>query len=504
MRLWIPIVASLLIVSMAAAQSGTLEIALAALPTNFDPHLAEDFAAEPVLGQVFEGLMELNAYMQLEPALASAYTVSEDGLLYTFSLRQGVLFHDGRLLTAQDVVASFDRVLDPATGSPSAWRFDQLVSVSALDTYTVEFQLASPFAPFPHHTAYVAVLPQEVPEEQVGGAQLPVVGTGPFLLVEDLADSHVLLAANPHYHRADLPRLDALRFQLVPEAADRLAGLLAGEYQLLPEVDPVGAERLASEDGLSSETSVLLLGVPDLGYAFLGMNLRHPALADLRSRQALNLALDRVELVEVVYDGDAVPGGPLSPALSDWALAASEYACFIPDPEAAHELMAQAGWPDGLEIDLLVMASEPQAVALAQAATERWAAAGIQATLSAETADRYLRRLQDGDFQVFVGWAQGGPDPDGALSSSFHSDGASNVFGYRDPAVDAMLDEARGTGDFATRQDLYARLQLELACDGPIIPVAYPTIFSAHRETVQGFVQMPTRGLRYLRDVWLD
>ena len=485
------------LVGLGLAQGGTLELAVDSSPAGLDPHIITAFASIAITGQIYDSLLEVNADLQLEPALATGYTVSPDGLTYTFTLREGVTFHNGRPFTADDVVYSFERLMDTDTGSPYASRFAQVESVVALDELTVVFNLAGPFAPFLYNSVSLAIVPREVVEEH-GNLQQVAVGTGPFMLAEVVPDTYILLEANPNYYRDGEPGVAALRYNVVPEASTRAAGLRTGAYHLIPDVDPATAQTLGNVAGIT------LLGVQELSYTLIGMNTTRPPFDDPRVRRALNLALDRDEIVEAVYFGNAAPGGPLSPALTDWALPVSEYACYAADPVAAKALLAEAGYPDGVDFEIVTLGSMRVIVDVAQVAQAQLAAAGFRATVTVEELGGFVQRWRNSDFDTFASLNGGTVDPDGYLDRTFRTGGATNVFQYANPAVDTLLTAGQRATDFATRQGIYADLQRALACDGPIAHVAYATLFTAHRDEVAGFVQSPTRSLRYLRKVTLQ
>lgn len=263
---------ALLLVSTVSGQSGTLEIAIDQSPVGLDPHVATAFSTFAVIGQIYDGLVELGSDLELEPALAESWEVSDDGLTYTFTLRDGVTFHNGRTMTSEDVVYSYERIMAEETGSPTASRFTQVASVEATDAQTVVFTLAGPFAPFLSNLTNLTVIPRELVE--AGNVQQEAVGTGPFMLEEWVPDTYVLLRANPDYYREGEPGVEALRFNIVPEASTRAAGLRSGEYQLLPDVDPATAETIRGVAG------VTLLETQDLAYTLLGLNVSQPPFDD--------------------------------------------------------------------------------------------------------------------------------------------------------------------------------------------------------------------------------
>ena len=478
----------------AFGQSGTLEIAIDQSPVGLDPHVATAFSTFAVIGQIYDGLVELNSELELEPALAESWEVSDDGLTYTFTLRDDVTFHNGRAMTSEDVVYSYERIMAEETGSPTASRFTQVASVTAPDARTVVFKLKGPFAPFLSNLTNLTVIPRELVE--AGNVQQEAVGTGPFMLEEWVPDTYILLNANPDYYREGEPGVEAIRFNIVPEASTRAAGLRSGEYQLLPDVDPATAETIRSVPG------VTLLETQDLAYTLLGLNVSQPPFDDPRVREAINLAINRDEVVQAVYFGNAVPGGPLSPGLSDWALDVSEFGCYTSDPSAARALLAEAG-QENLEFKLLTFGTLPVVSDLTQVLQAQLERAGITTTINVAEFGTFVQRWQNSDFEAFVSLNGGSIDPDGYLYRTFYTGGSTNVFKYSDPEVDALLDEGQTATDEDVRFETYAQVQRELACTGPAAHVAYGTLFTALGKGVQGFEQQPTRSLRYLRNVTL-
>ncbi|MEX2536833.1 MAG: ABC transporter substrate-binding protein [Trueperaceae bacterium] len=479
------------------AQSGTLELAVDQSPVGLDPHKVTAFSSFAVIGQIYDGLLEANSDLQLEPALAESWKVSEDGLIYTFMLRDDVTFHNGRPMTAADVVYSFERIMAEETASPQASRFNVVSGARAVDDHTVEFSLSEPFAPFLSNLTNLSVVPREVIEEH-GDLQQVAVGTGPFMLGEIVPDTFVTLEANPDYYRDGQPVVAGIRYHVVPEASTRAAGLRTGTYHLLPDVDPATAQTLERAPG------VTMLGTQDLSYVLMGINAGREPFGDVRVRAAINYAIDREEIVEAVYFGDAVPAGPLSPALVDWALPPEEYYCYDHSAERARELLAEAGYPDGIELEILTFGTIKVVSDAAQVLQAQLREAGIDASVNVAEFGTFVQDWSNSNFDMFVSLNGGTLDPDGYLYRTFRSDGSTNVFNYGDPQVDELLDRGRTTVDEEARQEIYNELQQRLACEGPIAHVTYGTLFSAHTDEVQGFQQMASRGLRYLRNVTLE
>jgi len=489
--------AATLLTGSALAQSGTLEIAVDTAPVGLDPHKVTAFSSFVVIGQIYDGLVEVNADLGIEPALAESWTVSDDGLTYVIKLREGVQFHNDRTMTADDVVYSYERIVDPETASPQASRFAQVASAVATGEHEVTFTLSQPYAPFLSNLTNLYVVPREV-VERLGDLQQEAVGTGPFVLDEIVPDTYVRLRYNPNYYRQGEPRLEYLRYNIVPEASTRAAGLRTGAYHLIPDVDPATAETLRGVQG------VALLETQDLAYTLLGLNVSRAPFDDPRVRMAINYAIDRDEIVEAVYFGNAVPGGPLSPGLTEWALPTEEFACYATDRDMARQLLAEAGYPDGFDTSILTFGTIQVVTDTAQVLQAQLAQVGIRADVNVAEFGAFVQDWTNSNFDMFVSLNGGNVDPDGYLHRTFVTDGSTNVFKYSDAQVDAWLEEGRTTTDQAARFEVYAELQRKLACEGPIAHVAYGTLFTAVSDRVEGFVQMPSRGLRYLREATLE
>ncbi len=475
------------------ARAQVLEIATDQSPVGLDPQVATSFATQLITGTIYEGLTAVDADLRVLPALAQSWTVSDDGKTYRFQLRQGAKFHNGRTLTPADIVASVARVRDPKTGSPYASRFASLESVEPDGADAVRFTLAQPSAPFLAQLAALAI----VPPEAVGELGRHPVGTGPFMFREWVPDTFIALDRNPDYWDAGHPLLAGLKFDIVPEAATRQIGLQSGTYRMLPAVD---AATVASFQG---QDRVKVLSTQDLAYSLIGLNVTRPPFDKPEVREAVNLALDRSQIVDAAYFGEAVPAGPLSPALRDWALPVSDFPCYKTDPAQARKLLEAAGLTVPVKVTLNVLGSLQQVVDVAQVVQAQMNKAGFDVTLNVQEQGRFIQDWRGGNFQAFASLNSGGPDPDDYFGRTFATGGATNVYKYSDPALDKLLTDGRVARDVAARKPLYDQVQRLLACRGPVVHLAYGTLFTAIRSDVQGYVPNPTRSLRGLRDASL-
>jgi peptide/nickel transport system substrate-binding protein len=482
---------ALLAAATVPARAQVLEIATDQSPVGLDPQVATSFATQLVTSTIYEGLTAIDADLRVVPALASSWTVSDDGRTYRFQLRSGATFHNGRPLTPADVVASIARVRDPKTGSPYASRFTSITAVEPDGDRAVRVTLAQPSAPFLAQLAALAIIP---PESVAELARHPV-GTGAFRFHDWVPDTYIALERNPAYWDQGHPLLAGLKFDIVPEAATRQLGLQSGTYRMVPSLDS------ATAAALQGQSRVKVLSTQDLAYSLIGLNAAKPPFDKAAVREAVNLAVDRGEIVDAAYFGKAVPAGPLSPALRDWALPVSAFDCYRTDPSKARKLLQGAGLQLPVKVTLNVLGSLQQVVDVAQVVQAQMNKAGFEVTLKVQEQGKFIQDWRGGNFEAFASLNSGGPDPDDYFGRTFATGGATNVFKYSDPALDKLLSDARVSQNPGERKRLYDQAQRILACDGPVVHLAYGTLFTAVRADVQGYVPNPTRSLRGLRDV---
>ena len=472
------------------ARAQVLEIATDQSPVGLDPHVATSFATQLITGTIYEGLTAIGPGLEVQPALAQSWTVSPDGRTYVFQLREGASFHNGRAVTAADVAASLARVRDPKTGSPYASRFNAVSAVEPEGDHAVRITLDQPSAPFLSQLAALTIVP---PEAVMDLARRPV-GTGPFRFREWAPDTFIGLDRNPSYWQPGLPRLAGLKFDIVPEAATRQLGIQGGTYGMVPALDAATATALANQP------KVKLLQTQDLAYSIIGLNASRSPFDKPAVREAVNYALDRAQIVDAAYYGRAVPAGPLSPALAGWALPADGFPCYHPDPARARALLQGAGLTLPVKVTLNVLGSLQQVVDVAQVVQAQMNNAGFEVALNIQEQGRFIADWRAGQFEAFASLNSGGPDPDDYFGRTFATGGATNVFKYSNPELDALLAKARALTDPAARKPLYDDAQRILACTGPAVHVAYATLFTAIRADLQGFTPSATRSLRGLRN----
>ena len=475
----------------AAAQ--TLEVAVDGSPAGLDPHIITAFNSFQIVnGTIYEALTQIDKDLRTVPALAESWTVAPDGKTYVFKLRANVSFHDGSRMEAADVVASIDRVLSKEIASPLASRLAAVDKASAKDATTVEITLKEVSAPFLTQLASIAIVPRSFAHDKDALQRKPD-GTGPFRFKEWQPNGYILLEKHQAYWNAGHPKLDGVKFNIVPESATRQVGLASGQYAMLPNIDAATALQLKGKPG------VKLLETLDLAYSLIGMNSSKPPFDNAKVREALNYALDRSEIVQAALFGAGEPGGPLSPALKDWAANVSSFPCYAHSAEKAKSLLREAGVATPVAVTLLVLPRQDMRD-VAQVAQQQLEQAGFKVELKIPELGQFIQDWRNSNFDAFVSLNAGSADPDDYFYRTFRSGGSTNVFKYANADLDRLLDDARKELDPKARKAHYDKAQAMLACQGPVAHIAYGQLFTAIRTNLAGFDIIANHSLATLGD----
>ncbi|MBL8588138.1 MAG: ABC transporter substrate-binding protein [Methylobacteriaceae bacterium] len=477
--------------AVAAAQ--VLEIGYDQSPAGLDPHIATAFATFAVInGTIYEGLTAIDKDLRVTPGLAQSWTVSADGKTYAFKLRPGVTFHDGSPMQAEDVAATIRRVLSKDIASPLASRLAAVDKAEASAPDTVTLTLKEPSAPLLASLATIAVVPRGM-EANKDALQKRPVGTGPFKFAEWRPNGHILLSKHAGYWQQGLPKLEGVKFNLVPESATRQVGLTTGTYAMLPNIDAATAQQL------KTNPQVRIAETLELAYTMIGMNTSKPPFDKAEVREALNLALNRQEIIAAALFGAGVPGGPLSPALKDWATDVAQFSCYKSDPAKAKQMLEAAGHKEPVAIAMSVLPRQ-DIKDIAQVVQQQLNKAGFKVELKNLELGQFIQDWRNSNFDIFASTNAGSVDPDDYFFRTFRTGGSTNVFKYSNPEVDRLLDSARAMQDQAQRKAAYDDVQKRLACQGPIAHIAYGQLFTATRPNVQGFSIIANRSLSTLRE----
>jgi len=445
-----------------------------------DPAFMTDTGDAAIVRSLFEPLVHLDTNFEPVPVLAESWEASDGARTWTFHLRRGVKFHDGRDFTAKDVVYTYRRLIDPQTGSAAAsdLTFLEPDGIEAVDDYTVRFTAKQPIVEMPIllSTKFALIIPDGTTSEALNTHP---VGTGPFALDRFVPNqAKRVFQRNQAYWQAGLPKAQCIEITPATEPMTRMAALLSGQIDLDLGVDPTSVPTLQASPG------VTLKGSSAGGYALsLVMWVDTPPFDNVKVRQALKLVVDREAMVQSALLGFGEFGNdnPVPPTRND-AFRADP----IPrDVEKAKQLLAEAGYEDGLEVDLFTAKHFPGIDQMGQAYAQMAAEAGIKVNVINTPVDSYwddvwLKRAFSTTYL--------GPRPTpSALSLTLRSTSDWNETHWFRPDYDALLDEASATVDPDARRKLYQQAQQMLAEEGGMITPIFAGVVAGLREGCTGY-----------------
>jgi ABC-type transport system substrate-binding protein len=463
-------------------------------PRSLDPALSTDVPTGRAVAYVFDGLTRFTPDAKVVPGLAKSWDVSPDGITYTFHLRSGVKFHDGRPFAAKNVVASFQRVLDPATKGGRGWplypikgaedyaagKATTMSGMAAPNDSTVVITLKEPFSIFPKLLAMpvTSIIPDN---PSVDFGQHPI-GTGPWKFVEWRHDDYLRFAKNPDYFDG-APKIDSLMARIIPEMSTAQAEFEAGNVDVLNVPDEAGKSWQADPG-----KSKLLSSAPALRFWYVAINTTRGPLSDVRVRQALNYAVDVSTMLSQVMAGrGTVANGVIPPSLGGADPTRKGYAY---DVNKAKQLLAAAGHPNGIDVELWA-ATTDQSPRISQTLQANLAAAGIRAKIIQRDASSMREAARKGqtDLALKEWWADY-PDAENFLYPLLHSKNkgvGGNVSFYGNPKFDALVDQAHQEQDESKRNALYTQADVLEFNDAPMIYLFFYKDLFAVQPWIKGF-----------------
>lgn len=486
------------------AKRATFSYAEPSDPTSIDPALTDESVGVNITRYLFDGLVSYDAATgEVQPAVAESWDVNEDATVFTFHLKKGVKFTNGREVKAGDFIYGWTRALDPSTMSPMAMSIlgavkgasdladgmtKTLTGVEAPDDYTLKVTLEFPMAEYVTFLGHPVSSP--VPEEEVDRtdtefSEIPV-GNGPFRLKEWRKNEYIILEKNPDYYGTKA-KLDEVTVKIIPSDTTAIAELKSGNVDAVKVVPP------GQTEALRGDSTVRLLEEQVAALGFVGFNLNQDPWRDnVKLRQALNYAIDSETIATKVLARTAVPADGLVPAgvpgRQDGAMP------YKYDPARAKSLLAEAGYPGGEGLPALTLAyrTEGPAGDVAQALQSMFKGVGVQVELEGMESGAFLEQMTGGGLSLFtISWGADNTSIDTFLYPLFKSDEAQNVFAYANPEVDALLDRARSTLDTGERTSIYNEAERLILADAPLIPVAFSQDVMAYSPRVTNFVHTP-------------
>jgi peptide/nickel transport system substrate-binding protein len=465
---------------------------------SLDPSEVTDSESENVSQSILETLVTFaEGKTTIEPLLATKWVESDEGLTYTFTLREGVKFHDGTDFNADAVVYNFERWMN-AGDQDKFYMYgsifgEGLESVEAVDEHTVKFTLKNLQPTFLKSialTPFSISSPAAIEKHGDEYSNNPV-GTGPFSFEEWRRNDRVVLNKNEQYWLDGFPKVDQVIFRTIPDNSARLNALLSGEIDMMDGLDPGSIEQIEADENLQ------ILSRPPLNIGYLGLNVTREPFDNKLVRQALNHAVDKNAMIEAFFAGQAIPAkNPIPPTVEGYNDEIEPYAF---DPEKAKALLAEAGYPDGFEIELWAMPVSrpymPDANRVAEFLQASFADIGVTAKIVTYEWATYLDKAVAGEADSFIlGWTGANGDADDFIYSLWHEDniGSLNSTFYANEELNKVLNEARSITDQEKRNELYKKAQEIMHEDPPIIPLVHTTPVLAARADVKGFDPHPT------------
>ncbi len=472
------------------ASGGTVVAGIAGEPDQLDPHNTTAYFSFQVLENVFDTLVQPDENLEMVPALAESWDVSEDQLTWTFHLREDVTWHDGSEFTADDVAYSLNRIIDEELAN--SWRFAAVESIEATDASTVTITVTSPspnlLANLGGFKGVAIVQQANVESGEIGTAP---IGTGPFELANYATGDSIELVANPDYW-GGAPDVAGVTFEFIPEPTTALAALQAGEIHWTDNLPP---QQVAS---IGEELELGQVGSND--YWYLALNQANEPYDDVRVRQAISYAIDREAITEATMYGNATVNQTAIPESSAFY---TPYDRYSHDPAQAQALLDEAGVAEGdLTMDLMVASDYPETVQAAQIIESQLAEVGIAVEIRTLDFGTWLDEQGQGNFDMLMmGWL-GNLDPDDFYYSQHHSEGGNNHQGYANPEVDELLEQGRVETDEAARKEIYDQAATMIADDASYIYLYNPDVVQAWSPDLTGYTVMSDRAIRF-KDVSL-
>jgi peptide/nickel transport system substrate-binding protein len=498
----------------AVADASTLVFGATGDPVILEPGNIEDNNSIYVVDQIYDRLLEYKpGTTDLEPSLATSWSASKDGLKWTFKLRDGVKFHDGTPFNAEAVKVNVQRWWDPKDslgfrdagktyaiweglfggykGSPNS----VLQAVNVVDDKTVEFVLKEPFAAFPAAIAsgYFGIASPDAIKKAgkdygtpTGGA----VGTGPYKFVEWRNGDRLTLEKNPNYWKPGFPKTDKVVFRFIKEPSARLAELRSGSIDFTVDITPDQLKELQADKSLKEVRR------PPFNVGYLALNTSYEPLSKKEVRQAIALSLNRKSIVDSFWSGLATSDGFFMPPSLKQFYSASQ-GNYEYSPEKAKKMLADAGYPNGFDLELWYMPVSrpyyPTPKPIAEALSADLGAIGIRTKLNTKDWAAYLAdRLKKPGYQAYMmGWTGDYGDPDNFLYYHFGPGGTKDIGDWKDPQVFKLLEDARKESDPAKRTQMYSQVE-KIAFDQAIrIPVVHSEPLLAQRSTIDGWQPSP-------------
>jgi peptide/nickel transport system substrate-binding protein len=490
MRRSVLVLGALLATTVAASAQSTLRIGLAEDPDILDPTMARTYVGRIVFASICDKLFDINDKLEIVPQLALGHETSSDGKAVTLKLRPGVKFHDGGTMDAAAVKASLERHMT-FQGSFRRPELAAVDKVEVVDPLTVRLALKNPFSPLIAQLADRAgmIMSPKAMAEAGDKFGLKPICAGPFKFVERVQQDRIVVERFADYWNAKDVHVDRVVFRPVIESTVRLANLKAGSLDLIERALATDIKEIKADARLKLATQI------EIGYQGLTLNVANgPAGKDgpfgksPKVRQALEAAIDREALNQVVFNGEALPGNqwisPRNPYYQE------KHPIQKRDVAKAKRLLEEAGLKAPVAVDLMVP-NNPESRQAAEVIQSMAGEAGFDMKIRVTEFATSLKEAEEGRFQAFfIGWS-GRVDPDGNSYIFHRTKAPQNNGNYSDKDVDQWLDDQRKVASPAERKAIFERITAKYLAEGSIIYLYHRPVIIAHTVKVEGYRQMP-------------
>jgi peptide/nickel transport system substrate-binding protein len=489
---------------------GTYTILNASDIDTLDPHRGNTIGTHFPAGFVYNRLLTYETgpdvgygEYKIAPDLAEKWEISDDGLVYTFHLREAY-FHDippvnGRKLVAEDVVATMERIKN-LPGHQVAL-LEPVEKIEAKDEKTVVFTLKRPFAPFLNNMAnhFMWILPKEAIDGEIDLAKT-AIGTGPFMLKEWELNVKRTFVRNPNYYEKGKPYLDKIEFLIVPDQGAHIAAFRTGKAEAIDRLTPDQLKTLKK----SNPDAWLWKELSGTHVQTL-MNTNREPFQDIRVRKAISMAIDRKKAVDSIFGGGEL-SGPINSTLGDWVLPKEERESLQPyDPEKAKQLLAEAGYPNGFDTTILTTeATGPQIARYAEWVAEDLRKIGINAEIKLADAASFIQGWVGKKFDILITFNHFFQEPDEWLYSQYKTGAFMNSSGISDPKLDEMLEEQRTILDREKRKEKIYEIQRYILENVVTSVAVTPIGQTLYQPYVKDVYPHASYGGGYFKDIWFD
>lgn len=475
------------------ARGGTMNIIVQPEPPMLQLGLNQQGPTQTVAGKIYQGLLTYDEKLDPLPSLAKSWTVSDDGLTYTFKLHENVKWHDGKPFTSKDVIFSTTKFL-PEVHSRARANFARCESITAPDDHTVVFKLKEPFPAFirAFEVASAPMIPAHVYEGtdfRNNPANATPIGTGPFKLKEWVKGSYIHLTRNDEYYKPGLPYLDSIYFRVIPDAASRALALESGQVDQSQynDIEPFDVARLKEVKSLNFTTKGYEFVAP---VSWLEINHRVKPLDDKRFRKAIMYAIDRDFIRDKIWFGlGKVAAGPFNSSTKGFDASIVPYAKNVDKAKALLDEMGLKPDDKGVRatVKLMPMPYGETWQRLGEYLKQSLKQVGINVVLESTDVAGWVQRVSNWDYEITTNFTYQYGDPALGVSRTYVSDNIrkgvmfSNTMGYSNPKVDELFAAAAKENDPAKRQAMYSEVQKVLVDDVPVVwllEMQFPTFVS--------------------------